>query len=31
MFEDLLGQYGWIAVTFGLGFFFKESIRELFL
>ena len=29
MFEDLLGQYGWIAITFGLGFFFKESIINM--
>ena len=29
MFEDLLGQYGWIAITFGLGFFFKESIMNM--
>ena len=29
MFEELLGQYGWIAVTFGLGFFFKESIINM--
>ena len=29
MFEQLLGQYGWIAVTFGLGFFFKESIMNM--
>ena len=29
MFEQLLGQYGWIAITFGLGFFFKESIINM--
>ena len=29
MFEQLLGQYGWIAITFGLGFFFKESIMNM--
>lgn len=29
MFEELIGQYGWIAVTFGLGFFFKESIINM--
>ena len=29
MFEELLGQYGWIAITFGLGFFFKESIMNM--
>ena len=29
MFEELLGQYGWIAITFALGFFFKESIMNM--
>ena len=27
--EQFIGHYGWIAVTFALGFFFKESIMNI--
>ena len=29
LMEQFIGHYGWIAVTFGLGFFFKESIMNI--
>ena len=29
LIEKLIGHYGWIVVTFGLGFFFKESIINM--
>ena len=28
LMEQFIGHYGWIVVTFGLGFFFKESIMS---
>ena len=29
LMEQFIGHYGWIAVTFALGFFFKESIINM--
>ena len=29
LMEQFIGHYGWIAVTFALGFFFKESIINI--
>jgi len=29
LMEQFIGHYGWIAVTFALGFFFKESIMNI--
>ena len=29
LMQELIGHYGWIAVTFALGFFFKESIMNI--
>ena len=29
LIEQMIGHYGWIAVTFALGFFFKESIMNI--
>ena len=29
LMEQFIGHYGWIAVTFALGFFFKESIMSM--
>jgi hypothetical protein len=29
LIEQMIGHYGWIAVTFVLGFFFKESIINM--
>ena len=29
LMEQMIGHYGWIAVTFALGFFFKESIMNI--
>ena len=29
LIEQMIGHYGWIAVTFALGFFFKESIINM--
>ena len=29
LMQELIGHYGWIAVTFALGFFFKESIMNM--
>ena len=29
LMEQFIGHYGWIAVTFALGFFFKESIMNM--
>ena len=31
LMQELIGHYGWIAVTFALGFFFKESIMNMVL
>ena len=31
LMEQFIGHYGWIAVTFALGFFFKESIMNMVL
>jgi|TARA_B100000959_G_C14877795_1_gene581187 small-conductance mechanosensitive channel len=28
LMENLIGHYGWIVVTFAIGFFFKESIMS---
>jgi len=28
-FETLIGHYGWMVVTFGIMFFFKESIMNM--
>ena len=29
LMEQFIGHYGWIAVTFAMGFFFKESIINM--
>ena len=29
LMQELIGHYGWIAVTFALGFFFKEYIMSM--
>ena len=29
LMEQFIGHYGWIAVTFAVGFFFKESIINI--
>ena len=29
LMEQFIGHYGWIAVTFAVGFFFKESIINM--
>ena len=29
LMEQFIGHYGWIAVTFAMGFFFKESIINI--
>ncbi|SVC09411.1 uncharacterized protein METZ01_LOCUS262265 [marine metagenome] len=31
LMQEMIGHYGWIAVTFALGFFFKESIMNMVL
>ena len=31
LMQEIIGHYGWIAVTFALGFFFKESIMNMVL
>ena len=31
LMQELIGHYGWIAVTFALAFFFKQSIMNMIL
>ena len=31
LMQELIGHYGWIAVTFSLAFFFKQSIMNMIL
>ena len=31
LMQEMIGHYGWIAVTFALAFFFKQSIMNMIL